>query len=102
MDLLVLNKILALHRFFVHMARRDSPSLPAQRMWLTQIEKQEGGRLLLHVCEPSDPTRQLLLGQAKLGGDVFFIFNEDLAGKMTYSLNDPEWKVTGINLPLPR
>jgi len=99
MNTSVLNKILALHQFFVYMMRRDSPSLPGERKWLTQIERCDDGRLLLHVCEPCDPTNSLLLSQARLGSDVFFLLNEDLAGKMTYSLNDPEWKVSNINLP---
>ena len=57
MNTSVLNKILALHQFFVYMMRRDSPSLPGERKWLTQIERCDDGRLLLHqtLAEGANP-----------------------------------------------
>ena len=100
MNPFALNQILVLHRFFVNIKRQDSPVLPIQRKWLTRIEKHEDGRLILHVCEPSDPTDQLRLGQCELGSNVFVTIQEDLGGKDTFSLRDSGWEVSDINLPL--
>lgn len=97
MDTSVLNQTLALHRFFVHIARRDTPEAPTQRMWLQRIDEKADGRFVLHTCEPNDPSTQLNLGQVEFGEDIFVTLNED----NEFSLRDTGWTVSNFNLPMP-
>lgn len=102
MNILALNQTLAGLQCFVQIRRKDKPGQQEQRMWLQTIEEKPDGRLVLHTCEPGDPTIQLRLGQCEQGENVFVTLQEGLDGNRTFSLRDAGWEVvSGINLPLP-